>query len=54
MLPLYVPDGLPDDERIAFEARLGTCRICQRELATFRPVFDDLAGTWSDAATGAA
>jgi hypothetical protein len=43
LLPLYALDSLPDDERIAFDAHLGTCRICRRELATFAPVFDGLA-----------
>lgn len=42
LLPLYALDSLPDDERIAFDAHLGTCRICQHELATFGVVFDGL------------
>lgn len=43
LLPLYALDSLPDDERIAFDAHLGTCRICQRELELYGPVFDGLA-----------
>lgn len=43
LLPLYALDSLPDDERIAFDAHLGTCELCQRELASYGPTLQHLA-----------
>lgn len=37
LLPLYVLDTLPEDERVAFEAHLGACSECRRELASYEP-----------------
>lgn len=43
LLPLYVIDSLPDDERVAFDAHLGNCAACQFELESYGPVLDALA-----------
>ncbi|CAN5759677.1 anti-sigma factor [soil metagenome] len=43
LLPLYVIDTLPDDERGTFDAHLDTCTDCQVELASYGPVLEALA-----------
>ncbi|MBW3606116.1 MAG: anti-sigma factor [Actinobacteria bacterium] len=43
LLPLYVIDSLPTDERVAFDAHLGNCAACQFELESYGPVLDALA-----------
>lgn len=42
LLPLYVIDTLPDDERDTFDAHLDTCAACQNELASYGPVLEAL------------
>lgn len=43
LLPLYALGSLPEDERVAFEAHLGTCAECRRELASYEPALAHLA-----------
>lgn len=43
LLPLYVIGSLPEDERVAFDAHLGTCPVCQTELVSYGPTLESLA-----------
>lgn len=43
LLPLFVANALPDDERDAFAGHLERCTRCRAELSSYEVVLDELA-----------
>ena len=52
LVAAYALDALDDDERVAFEAHLGSCPTCPGELAEFTEVVGELADATSSPAPG--